>query len=68
MYMGEWTDAELRGKKRCHCDCHAHPGVYPTTDRRPCGVCGHVNAWGYFPGFERDGWVEYWRMKGSDGA
>lgn len=58
----EWTQAELARQPRCFCDCHTHPGAYPTTEHRPCGICGHVNQLGYFPGYARDGWVEYWRQ------
>ena len=30
----------------CTCECHVRPGVYPTSEARPCGVCGHVDAHG----------------------
>lgn len=63
VYVSEWADWELEGMERCFCDCHTHPGTYPTTRERPCGVCGHVNLYGYFPGTSREGWVEYWQLE-----
>lgn len=56
----EWTEEELKTKKRCFCDCHTHPGTYPTTVERPCSVCSHVNHFGYMPG--SNGWVQYWLL------
>lgn len=62
IYFSEWTEKELLSKARCRCDCHTYPGVYPTSEDRPCHVCGHVNTWGYFPDSNQNrGWVEYWR-------
>ena len=61
IFFSEWTESELCGQPRCHCDCHAHPGTYPTSEEKPCSVCGHVHIQGYFPGYAADGWVEYWR-------
>lgn len=58
----EWTEEELKLQPRCFCECHTHPGTYPTTEERPCRVCRHVNAQGYFPGFPREGWVRYWSL------
>ena len=43
-------------KNRCYFPCHKLPGVYPTTRRKPCSTCGHVNSDGYMPGSIRDGW------------
>lgn len=58
----EWTEEELKGKVRCFCPCHTHPGVYPTSAHDPCSLCQHANELGYFPGFATQGWVEYWRL------
>jgi hypothetical protein len=59
--FSEWTEKELLHRKTCYCDCHSHPGTYPTDEEHPCHVCGHVNMWGYFPYPQNTGWVEYWR-------
>lgn len=37
---------------RCFCSCHTHPGAYPP----PCGVCGHDDRQGSFPGPLHEGW------------
>lgn len=60
--FSEWTKAELKQQPRCYCDCHTHPGAYPTTEQCPCYVCGHVNEFGYMPGSVLEGWVKYWRL------
>lgn len=60
--VSEWTEQELAQQERCFCDCHTYPGVYPTTEQRPCSLCEHVNAFGYMPGISREGWVKYWRL------
>lgn len=60
--FSEWTPEELATKERCFCPCHSSPGVYPTTEQRPCSLCQHVNKFGYMPGGIRDGWVQYWRL------
>ena len=41
--------------KRCYCPCHV--GAYPASERRPCGICGHVDSQGYMPGTVRAGWA-----------
>lgn len=61
IFFSEWTDSELKTRPFCHCDCHQYPGVYATPESDPCHVCGHVHAWGYFPSYRHQGWVEYWR-------
>jgi hypothetical protein len=38
---------------RCFCACHEYPGTYPP----PCGVCGHHNDHGRYPGATNMGWV-----------
>lgn len=66
IYFGEWAEEELLKQKRCFCECHTYPGVYPTAESQPCHVCLHVNEHGYFPGFSSMGWVEYWRSDRVD--
>jgi hypothetical protein len=42
----------------CFCACHVYPGTYPTSQQRPCSMCGHVNEEGYVSGWNgRNGWV-----------
>lgn len=60
IFFSEWTEEELKEKDVCYCDCHQHPGTYPTNENNPCHVCHHVNEYGYLP-YKQGGWVEYWR-------
>lgn len=42
----------------CYCYCHVFPGTYPTSEGRPCSLCGHVHGKGQLIGTIQDGWRE----------